>query len=167
MRKPIDIAGLKFGKLLAISPIESKNGRYVWKFICDCGNEYKNYASAVKHNPDKRSCGCLQKETWANRCKTLNYRHGMTDTRVWKSWISMLDRCRNPNAPKFEHYGGRGIEVCSEWKVFENFYRDMGDRPDGMTLDRIDVNLGYNPQNCRWATHKEQRHNRRDGIEIK
>jgi hypothetical protein len=73
----------------------------------------------------------------------------------------MLDRCKNPNAPKFHHYGGRGITVCDRWLTFENFYADMGERPTDLTLDRINVDGNYEPANCRWATHKEQRANRR------
>lgn len=73
----------------------------------------------------------------------------------------MLDRCNNKNAPKYHHYGGRGIKVCERWAVFENFYAAMGDRPEGTTLDRCDANGHYEPGNCRWATHMEQRHNRR------
>lgn len=74
----------------------------------------------------------------------------------------MRQRCENPNTPKFAHYGGRGIKVCDRWQSFENFAADMGERPKGTTLDRIDVNGNYESSNCRWATHLEQRHNRRD-----
>ena len=160
--KPVDITGQRFGRLTAIEPSHATPQGAVWRFFCDCGSEYLKLAKAVR-NPKaiKQSCGCWQKEIWANRMKTLNLRHGMTNTPTWKSWISMLDRCNNPNAPKFHHYGGRGIKVCDRWSSFENFFEDMQERPAGRTLDRIDVNGDYFLDNCRWATHKEQRANRR------
>ncbi len=93
----------------------------------------------------------------------MTYRtHGMTKTRTHKSWESMKQRCLNPNAPDFHNYGGRGVYVCSRWKdSFENFLADMGERPQGTSLDRIDNSKGYEPNNCRWATATEQQENRR------
>ena len=110
---------------------------------------------------DAGSCGCLQKQIHSDRLTCLNRTHGMTNTPAWVSWKSMRDRCRNPNAPKFNHYGGRGIKVCPQWESFLVFLEDMGERPVNTTLDRVDVNGMYEPSNCRWATHKEQRENRR------
>lgn len=89
-------------------------------------------------------------------------RHGLSLSREHKSWESMIHRCTNKNAANYAMYGGRGITVCEEWLQFENFYRDMGERPNGHSLDRINNNLGYFKDNCRWASTVEQLNNRRN-----
>jgi len=94
------------------------------------------------------------------------YRHGKRGSRVYNAWRSMKKRCLVPTTASYPHYGGRGIEICQRWMSFENFYADMGDPPDGLSLDRIDVNGDYEPSNCRWATEVEQQRNRTINIPI-
>ena len=92
-------------------------------------------------------------------------KHGMFGTAVYSSWQGMKARCSNPNDSRFKDYGGRGIKVCSRWlESFQNFYKDMGDKPEGKSLDRMDNDKGYNSDNCRWATPKEQTNNMRNNI---
>lgn len=87
--------------------------------------------------------------------KNPSYKHGMSKTPIYKIWIGILSRCYNPKVKIYKYYGGRGIEVCDRWRKFENFYEDMGDRPTGLQIDRIDTNGNYEPSNCRWVTSKE------------
>lgn len=89
------------------------------------------------------------------------HKHKMVGTRIYKSWSMMKNRCSNKNNPYYKNYGGRGIKVCDEWLNFINFYADMGERPKGKSLDRIDNNKGYCKSNCKWATREEQMNNMR------
>jgi hypothetical protein len=106
------------------------------------------------------------------RCKVGRHenqwtvKHRMHGSPSYSSWASMRDRCNNPKSKDFPRYGGRGIAICAEWEYFEAFYADMGDRPEGMSLDRINNDAGYGPENCRWATPTMQTRNRRNALHI-
>jgi hypothetical protein len=96
-----------------------------------------------------------------DRAKRSHRTHGMSDTVEYRAWQRMKERCCNPNCKQFKHYGGRGVTICDRWVKFENFIHDMGPRPSGMSLDRINVDGNYEPANCRWATQKDQTRNTR------
>ena len=123
---------------------------------CDCGKEkvvWKNNLLSGK----TKSCGCFRTEKIVDRFKT----HGLSQTYTYSSWQHMINRCYNPDNTNYPHYGGRGITVCEEWREYLNFLRDMGERPEGLSIDRIDNDKGYSKENCRWATQQQQRSNTR------
>lgn len=129
-----------------------------WLCRCECGSEKSVRADKLKAGRTK-SCGCTK---GGGRNRT----HGMSETRSYSIWGCMKKRCFDPKQNGFENYGGRGITVCEGWMEFEQFYADMGDCPEGMTLERKDTEKNYEPGNCRWATWTEQARNRSNNRKI-
>jgi hypothetical protein len=157
--------GLIFGKLTVLSNYgKAKDGQTIYLCKCDCGNETKVLAGNLRRK-NSTSCGCSRRKTCSIRMSTLNLRHGETNTKLWKSWKSMVERTTKPSSSHYKKYGGRGITVFEEWKVYENFARYIGHPPsEHHTIDRIDNLKGYFPGNVRWATHKEQAANRSTNV---
>lgn len=168
MGKIVDLKGQRFGRLLVIEYNgKSKTGKAKWLCRCDCGNEKIIISTSLKQNETK-SCGCLRKEIVSHTAKK-HAKHNKTKTRIYRIWSSMKQRCYYKSLKQYKNYGGRGIEVCEEWKKdFMNFYNWAMNNgyEEHLTLDRIDSNKNYCPENCRWATYKEQENNRRNNRKI-
>jgi len=143
-------------KFLSKSKEKTKDGHIKWMCQCDCGNVAEYVATRVRNNNIFQCKSCSLKLLAISKTK-----HGMLKTSTYSSWCSMKDRCFNKKSKDYPSYGARGITVCKEWKdSFEKFYLDMGEKPKGMSIDRINNNLGYFKENCRWATRSEQQKNK-------
>ena len=135
--------------------VNAKRRRPHAVFLCDCGRRVVVASRGVVRT---RSCGCL-----VGNCRGS---HGLSQTTTYRSWSAMKQRCYNSLCENFKYHGGRGIKVCEQWHEFKNFHSDMGSMPDGLTLERIDNEKGYCPDNCTWATHKEQQRNTRRNVNL-
>lgn len=146
MSAPLKFARRKIGRLFVICKCGcDRHGNVLWKCLCDCES------IAIVRSADLQR----EKSTQCRSCARTT--HGMARTATYCSWENMIQRCTNPFAPNWIDYGGRGITICERWFIFENFFSDMGERPDGTTLHRVDNGLVYGPSPlCIWATHKEQ-----------
>lgn len=151
-----DLSGITYGSLTVLGrhPVKYKSG-VKWDCQCACGTQKVLFGGQLRQGKTT-SCGCLLPQQARERA----LRHGLTRTPEHRSWSSMRSRCNNPNHHAYDYYGGRGIKVCERWDSFELFLADMGPRPSlSHSLDRIDNDKGYSPDNCRWATQIEQRLN--------
>ena len=164
-----NLIGQRFGRLLVLRKAESiqrntRSGCYaMWLCRCDCGTEKTVRGSHLRGEKIK-SCGCYSIDQAAVRTRT----HGMTKSPTYRTWAAIKRRCHNPSQLGYQQYGARGVTVCSRWREsFEAFLADMGEKPDGLTIDRIDSSKGYEPDNCRWATPKEQSYNKINNIGVR
>lgn len=171
--KRVDYSGRRYGRLLVLSMVYEAGKDAKARCACDCGSEKTITAYNLKSG-NTESCGCLARERTAELNRALqrgvvmgeaNRTHGYSRTPTYTSWCDAKKRCYSPQNKRFAEYGGRGIGMCNSWRTsFDSFLQDMGERPKGMTLERLDVDKGYEPGNCIWATPAQQAQNTRANV---
>lgn len=148
--------GQRFGKLIIVERVESKLPRAIrWRCLCDCGNYVERYSGSL-YSGETTHCGCNH----ANKVKSIKHGQRKILSKTYNTWRNMLSRCRYKKDKAYRWYGAKGIKVDKKWNTYLGFLEDMGERPEGMTLDRIDSNGNYCKDNYRWATAKQQANNR-------
>ncbi len=157
MSAKIEMVGRRFGRwrVLAFANLNAQ-GQAMWLCQCTCGTRRDVWGGNLR-NGSSTSCGCTKGEKKTTHGETV----GRVQSIEFRTWASMLSRCYNQSVPAYRHYGGRGIKVCKAWHEFTNFLGDMGRRPPGRSIDRLDNDGNYEPGNCRWATPKQQANNRK------
>lgn len=167
MARLINLTKKRFSKLIVIRQIgKDRWGNYKWLCSCDCGRKIIVVSGNLRKG-HTQSCGCLQKERASAWASKHQLKHGHTKnckpSKIYISWRNMIQRCTNPNDKEYKNYGDRGIVVCEHWLKFENFNEDMGkDWKSGLTIERKNNGKGYSPENCYWATRKQQSRNIRN-----
>jgi hypothetical protein len=158
----IDLTGRVYGRLTVISCAgQQDRARIKWKCRCSCGSEVSISGTELRCG-DTKSCGCLRVETTIKRLTKHGAASSKAKTATYATWQRMIQRCSNPNAGNWKHYGGRGIEVCERWQDFGNFVADMGEKLPGKSIERVDNDAGYSPENCIWADRKTQSRNKQN-----
>lgn len=156
-----DLTNKRFGRLTALYSIPKTKNTLNWFCRCECNNECIVYSYHLQ-NGDTTSCGCFSKENLRKKATIHGHTQGGKHSSVYNTWLCMRERVFNKNHEHYHYYGGQGITICDKWLTFEGFYEDMGDRPKGHTIDRIDNDKSYYKENCRWANSKTQGNNKKD-----
>jgi len=162
MYDPNKEIGIRYGKWTVLEYKGIKNKLQQFLCRCRCGVQRVHYAADLRAQKTKQCTACHNK---ANAIR--NTKHGYHNTSTYRIWSAIIQRCNNPNSTGYIHYGGRGIKVCERWNDFNNFLKDMGPRPANLTIDRINNDGNYEPNNCRWVTHKVNCNNRRSSIKLR
>lgn len=159
-RRFIDLTGCRFGMLLALKEVGNQLNAVMWECKCDCGKITRITTGNLRQGRST-SCGCNKSKSISlNRARHGETRGGVL-TAEFRAWSGMKDRCENPSAEKYPRYGGRGIKVCEKWQKYENFLSDMGRKPTPKhSIERVDNDKGYDPDNCIWATAEVQANNK-------